>query len=128
MFKTLTKWWALPSATSLNDTLQKLQLQLLVEQAEKAKLQQQIDTLTHEDPIIPKFVLSSTGVDAIRGVQMDMDWNEAFIQYLKDNGSTGRYDEIHIQKFLVMLYQELINRLDQRLIDKKDVEQTGDFE
>jgi len=27
-----------------------------------------------------------------------------------------------------MLYQELINRLDQRLIDKKDVEQTGDFE
>jgi hypothetical protein len=83
------------------------------------------------DPLVPVFSLTSVGVDPLKGVQVELDWNDAFIQYIKDtsgDSNSNAPDEYFAERFLVMLYQDLIDRLEGKLIDIKSQAQTGDYE
>lgn len=157
MFKALKEWWYAPAnnkvlsqqikesgitiesyRTKLETTTNLLDeairdrdnLQSTLDEAirDRDNLQSTIEEIQNPNPIVPRFILTSKGVDPVKGILMDMDWNEAFIQYLKDNGSTGKYDELHVQKFLVMMYHNLIERMEEKLLDKKEIDTTGDFE
>lgn len=59
-------------------------------------------------------------IDPVRGIQIKLDWNDAFIQYLKENGITGKDEDTAIQKWLALLYHDLVNNLEQRIIDNSD--------
>ena len=48
-------------------------------------------------------------VDPKQGIRIELDWNDAFVEYLKQNGYTGVNDETIVQKWLAQLYQHLID-------------------
>jgi len=48
--------------------------------------------------------------DPKNGIRVDLDWNEAFVTYLRDNGITGVDEEIVVQKWITMLYRDLIEQ------------------
>lgn len=76
----------------------------------------------------PWVEIRSADYSEVKGVQIELDWNEAFIQYLKDSGMTGNDDETLVQKWLALLNHDLIGRLEQVSINKSDRKIINDFE
>lgn len=76
----------------------------------------------------PWVEIKSERIDPIKGIQIELDWNDAFIQYLKDSGLTARDDETIVQKWIAFLYQDLLEKLEQQVIDNSDKPRAGDFE
>jgi hypothetical protein len=76
----------------------------------------------------PWVEIKSESVDPVKGIQIELDWNEAFIQYLKDAGIKARDEETAVQKWLAFLYQDLIEKLEKQVIDNSDKPRVNDFE
>ena len=53
-------------------------------------------------------------------IKIDLDWNDEFVEYLRANGITGTSDELVVQKWITMLYQDIII--------KQESEHVSDFE
>ena len=68
----------------------------------------------------PWVEIRSAVVDPVKGIQIELDWNPAFVQYLKDNGMTGQDEETVVQKWLAFLYEDLVNRLEEHVINNTD--------
>jgi len=68
----------------------------------------------------PWVELRSADFDETRGTRIELDWNDAFIQQLKESGIKGSCDEEFVQKWLAFLYQEVIQRLEEKVVDIKD--------
>lgn len=67
----------------------------------------------------PWFVLKASDVSDVQGLFMEMDWNTAFIQHLKDTTElTAATDEKLVQKWLAFLYSDMIAALEQDLIEQ----------
>lgn len=47
--------------------------------------------------------------DASKGLKLDMDWNEAFIQYLRKNGIVGIKDEEVVARWITTLHSQLLD-------------------
>jgi hypothetical protein len=60
----------------------------------------------------PWIDIMSEGVDPVRGIVIGLDWNDAMIQYLKENGITGTSDEDAIRKYIAYLYEDLVQKLE----------------
>lgn len=75
----------------------------------------------------PWVEIKSADYSEVKGIQIELDWNDAFIQYLKDNGMKGRDDEIIVQKWLAFLYQDLIEKLEQKLVNNSDKPRVSDY-
>lgn len=56
----------------------------------------------------PHVEIKSADFDPKKGMKIELDWNDEFIEYLKQNGYTGTSDEALVQKWLGQLYGELI--------------------
>lgn len=76
----------------------------------------------------PWVEIKSERIDPVKGIQIELDWNDAFIQYLKESGITGRDEETVVQKWIAFLYQDLLEKLEQQVIDNSDKKRPGDFE
>lgn len=76
----------------------------------------------------PWVEIKSADYSEVKGINIELDWNEAFIQYLKDNGIKGKDEDTIVQKWLAFLYQDLIERLEQKVIDSSDKPRVNDFE
>lgn len=68
----------------------------------------------------PWVDIVSDGLDPIKGLHMKLDWNDAFIVYLRQNGYTGAADETVVGKWLVDLYRHISDQLES--------EQTNQFQ
>ena len=151
MLQNLKNWWNKDKLkqAELDNRLQALEASLeqkqtalgstviAMEQVEE-KLQEAEDQLTmyrkqeeaddaRRNGTEPWVEVRSANLDPVKGIQIELDWNEAFVQYLKDNGLTGRDDETIVQKWLAFLYEELINRLETQSVDKSDIKKVSDF-
>ncbi len=76
----------------------------------------------------PWVEIKSDSIDPDKGIQIGLDWNDNFIEYLKSNGLTGKSDEVIVQKWIALLYHDLINNLDQKIIDDSDIIGPSEFE
>lgn len=76
------------------------------------------DTCPPDDITEPWVNMRSTGYDPIKGFRVELDWNDAFIQYLRDNGFVGQSEEEIVQKWVGMLYGNIVERLDNVIIDR----------
>lgn len=47
-----------------------------------------------------------------KGVKVELDWNDAFVDYLKSNGVTGVDDEQVVQKWVTLLLRDMADQLD----------------
>lgn len=48
-------------------------------------------------------------IDEEHGMKMELDWNDQFIDYLRENGINGADDEVVVQKWITMLYADLMD-------------------
>lgn len=72
----------------------------------------------------PWVEIRSADFHDVRGFRIELDWNEAFVQHLKDGGLKGANEEEIVQKWLAFLYHDLVEKLETKAIDKKDEEKT----
>jgi hypothetical protein len=77
---------------------------------------------------IPWVELKSADYNEVKGIEIQLDWNEAFIQYLKDNKITGKDEETIIQKWLGAISQEVAGRLENVIIENSDKPKVNDYE
>lgn len=76
----------------------------------------------------PYVEIRSADYNAERGIQIELDWNDAFIALLRENGINGKTDDIIIQKWLSVLYDDLISRIDSASIEELSQNKPSEFE
>jgi hypothetical protein len=77
---------------------------------------------------IPWVEITSDSYDKIKGIKIALDWNDAFIDYLIANGINGTDEETIVQKWLALLYDDLLVKMETQSIDNSDIMGTSDFE
>lgn len=103
--------------------------------AEKQRVEAELEEYKAEEQSIedkkngiePWVEITSANYDEIKGFRIELDWNEAFIQHLKESGLKGKTDEEVVQKWIGFLYGDLIEKLEQTSIEKSDGKPTNDF-
>jgi hypothetical protein len=106
--------------------------QVAEEQQAKQQLDEQLQVFRKKeeqdkakyDSKDPWVEIRSADFSDVRGFRIELDWNDAFIEHLKGSGIKGANEEEIIQKWLAFLYQNLIERLEAKSIDRKDEEKT----
>lgn len=142
MFKKLSNWWN-RDEIERNARLDALEVQQALLAAHATEVEKQLEEATQEVNMYrardeaddanrngtdPWIEIKSADFDPVRGIHIELDWNVAFVQHLKDNGFKARDDETLVQKWLAFLYEDLINRLEQKVIDASDKPRVNDFE
>jgi hypothetical protein len=89
------RWWK--TAQEIRDE---------VIQAIEDKKQAEINERNNEPWVDIKGIVE----DPKHGIRVDLDWNEAFVEYLRENGITGVDEEVVVQKWITMLYRDLIEQ------------------
>lgn len=74
----------------------------------KTKKQDEKDKKNSNEPWVQVI---GEHVDDEHGIKIELDWNDAFVKYLRKNGYTGVSDEAVVQKWLTHLYQHLIENI-----------------
>lgn len=148
MFDGLKKWWnrneiRLAQIEQQNEARmvemeQKLASLAAAKEAEVEELRQEIEFARKEtaeseakkNSDEPWVDVHSAEFTVERGVQIELDWNPAFIGYLKENGFKGKNEQIIVQKWLVLLYGDLITRLEEDSVEESFATSTqpGEFE
>lgn len=60
----------------------------------------------------PYIKISGDRIDRDRGgIELTLDWNEEFVEYLRVQGYNGTSDELVIQKYLQVLYADISSRI-----------------
>lgn len=76
----------------------------------------------------PWIEIKSAEYNEAKGIQIELDWNDAFIGHLKDSGITGKEDDIIVQKWLSLLYQDLSDKLESGAIERSNDPRPNDWE
>jgi hypothetical protein len=58
--------------------------------------------------------------DMEEGQRLEMDWNDAFIKYLRDNGIEGSDDEQVVQKYISLLLRDMTDKYEDRYAKDSD--------
>lgn len=58
----------------------------------------------------PWVTILSIVDDPEKGARVELDWNDAFIEYLRANGIVGVDDDAVIQKYITMLLHDLAGK------------------
>jgi len=59
----------------------------------------------------PHVEIIGDGIDPKKGIKMELDWNDAFIDYLKANGYKGTDEETIVQLWITHLYQNMMESM-----------------
>lgn len=116
------------SKESINARLAKLEEKLESEQQEKQQAVEELTILRSKldqyeekrNGTEPWIEIVGENIDPVRGIHLQLDWNDAFIQYLKENGISAKDEDAAIQKWLALLYHNLVNSLEQQIIENSD--------
>ena len=106
------------SADSVKQNNEVLQRELIEaeEQIEQFKLAE-AEEEAKRNGTNPWVEIRSAHTDPVKGIQIELDWNEAFVQYLRDNGINGQDDETIVQRWLAFLYEDLMTRMEIDIIN-----------
>jgi hypothetical protein len=66
---------------------------------------------SRENSSVPWVEITGEEIDPNKGIKIELDWNSAFIKYLRDNGFDGADDETVVGKWMVTLYGQMISSL-----------------
>lgn len=150
MFKSISNWWnkdkiALQAEVEqlkrdkdvMNDTHDEIyrkrdaEMDALILERDSAfaELEQfkQIEK-AKQDGIDPWLRIETARHDKVRGLEVELDWNQALIEYLREAWEGPKDDRVMVQKYLAMLYEHLIERLEAQVVDDTDKHRVNDFE
>lgn len=127
MWTKVKNWWnrdqiALEALDDRFDTLARSITALL---SEKEELEAELNVFRLQEAaddekrngVEPWVEIKSDGIDGVKGIHIELDWNEAFIEYLKDAGIKGPTEDAVVQRWIAFLYQDLIERLEDEAIN-----------
>lgn len=80
-----------------------------------------------EDSTEPWVSIESTSYDPVKGFRIELNWNAAFVQHLRESGITGRTDDEIVHKWVALLYKDLVERMEQDALEKSDIIQPSEF-
>lgn len=84
--------------------------------AKEEEQQQEEEKLSGEDPHVE---IKGIVQDPKKGIKIELDWNDAFIKHLRENGFDGVDDDAVVQKYIAILAKQVA----------EDMENTpGEFE
>ena len=66
------------------------------------------DTTKKEEP---HFSISCHNIDPVHGIQIDYEYRDDFVLYLRKNGYTGVDDETILRNFFLKMYAEMHEKL-----------------
>lgn len=64
-----------------------------------------------DDKKQPFFSISCHNIDPVHGVQIEYEWQDDFVLYLRSNGYTGIDDETILRNFFLKMYAEMHEKL-----------------
>lgn len=97
----------------------KSQLEATTEELNVFRKQEEADKEKYNS-VEPWIEIKSDGIDPIKGMVIECDWNPAFIQFLKENGITAKDENVAVQKYIAMLYEDIVNKMEQQIVDNSD--------
>jgi hypothetical protein len=100
----------LTEVTSTKNTLE-ARLNTLEEAERERKARWSSDT--------PWVELIGDQLDNNNRLQIELDWNPAFIRNLRENGFTGDTEDIIVQRWLGILTSQIVDRLEQHNIEER---------
>lgn len=127
---------------TIEKRLDQLEHQITIEREDKRKIEHELVEATSELTILrekqkkyddkrnspePWVEVIGESIDPIKGIEIRLDWNEAFIQYLKENGITGSDEDVAVQKWLAFLYADLMEKIEQKIVDNSDKKIVSDY-
>lgn len=62
----------------------------------------------YKDSKEPWVVIRGESIDPVKGLKLELDWNEAFIHHLRAQGVKGTSDEDVVAFWLTMINQQLL--------------------
>lgn len=68
-----------------------------------------------EEKDTPKVEIIGAVHHPEKGVQLNLDWNPEFVEYLRGNGITGADDEVVVQKWITMLFRDMMEETKETL-------------
>lgn len=135
-------WLNRKKKISIEDRLAALEENLAAEKQAKEVIETQLQEANNELLVLreqhqqyedkrnstePWIEVIGESIDPVRGIEIKLDWNDAFIQYLKENGITGKDEDTAVQKYITFLYQDLVEKLEQKSIDNSDKQTVSDY-
>lgn len=90
------------------------------EKERQLRIQQREDEKKKYDEYVEKMKASSEPwvdikgdlIDTKDGVRTELDWNDAFVKYLRDQGITGADDEQVVQHWVTLLLRDMADRME----------------
>lgn len=121
---------------AMKDLLKRYEERLTEQTEQKTALEEQCTVLRTQldehtakrNSTDPWVEIRAADFNELKGIHIELDWNDAFIQHLKDNGIKGRDEETIVQKWLALLYQDLITKLEHVSVDNTDRNVIRDFD
>lgn len=120
----------------VTESLQRTENELTEVTVSKEQLEQEVSIFRQQEELNqqrydsdePWIEITSDDYNSDKGLKIGLDWNKAFITYLKQHNITGITEEDAIRKYLAYLYQDIIIGLEQQSIDQSDKkEKISDF-
>lgn len=62
-------------------------------------------------PKVPHIEVVGDGFDPKKGIKLELDWNDEFIEYLRKIGYSGVSDEAIVQKWLSDVNAQIIKEI-----------------
>jgi hypothetical protein len=69
------------------------------------------DSTTNTNKEQPHFSISCNNIDPIHGIQIDYEYRDDFVLYLRQNGYVGIDDETILRNFFLKMYAEMHEKL-----------------
>lgn len=90
---------------------ERIRMELEAKRAEEEALRQKVEEelKAAEEPWVDIKGIAETKEG---GVNISLDWNQAFVDYLKSNGYRGKDDEDVIRRWLAVTSQSIVDRLE----------------
>lgn len=109
------------------DLLNQIKAQVLEElkdeqtrKMEESKAQREQQRKAYEEYVERMKASTEPWVDVVgwsetdQGVKVELDWNDAFVDYLRANGVTGTDDEQIVQKWVTLLLRDMADNIEER--------------
>lgn len=149
MFQSIKNWWNrdkiatenllsrienIQNAVDMERSAREAAERLIEQEREmRREAEERLADVTAEDEerrssTTPWVEIKSADYSEVKGINIQLDWNEAFIQHLKDSGLTGRDEDAIVQKWLAFMYQGLVERFEHQAIENSDRPRIRDYE
>lgn len=89
----------------------------VAEAEEKARLEEEQRMKNSDEPWVE---IRGIVEDKEKGIKIELDWNDAFVKYLRKNGYTGVDDDAVIQRYIAVLSKQVADDMADEQVNENE--------